>query len=68
MVLLDDDLVMNPMLILYSHFYLFEKAIEDPNRGLNGKLIFHMFHFVNESQIIINMESFARVTDSHQVK
>ncbi|XP_056450685.1 tumor necrosis factor receptor superfamily member 5-like [Gadus chalcogrammus] len=25
---------------------------EEPNRRLNGKLIFHMFHFVNESQII----------------
>ena len=49
---LDDNLVMNPMLIFYSHFYLIEKETEEPNRKLNGKLIFHMFHFVNEKQII----------------
>ena len=48
MELLDDDLVMNPMLIFYLHFYFIVKATEEPNRELNGKLIFHMFHFVNE--------------------
>ena len=45
--LLDDDLVMNPMLI-FNIFILKKEITPEQEKKLNGKFLFHMFHFVNK--------------------